>query len=40
MYCKSTGETYHQECFIAELRRKTKDNEAHNIVEQEYKEFY
>ncbi|KAL6194350.1 hypothetical protein ACLB2K_035434 [Fragaria x ananassa] len=40
MYCESTGETYHWECFIAELRRKTKDNEAHILVEEEYNVFH
>ncbi|KAL6130131.1 hypothetical protein ACLB2K_068512 [Fragaria x ananassa] len=39
MYCESTGETYHQECFIAELRRKTKDRDAHTLVEEEYNVF-
>ncbi|KAL6218811.1 hypothetical protein ACLB2K_012020 [Fragaria x ananassa] len=40
MYCEGTGETYHRECFIAELRRKTKDNEAHVLVEEEYNVFH
>ncbi|KAL6189333.1 hypothetical protein ACLB2K_040722 [Fragaria x ananassa] len=40
MYCENTGETYHRECFIAELRRKTKDNEAHILVEEEYNVFH
>ncbi|KAL6218110.1 hypothetical protein ACLB2K_011327 [Fragaria x ananassa] len=40
MYCEGTGKTYHRECFIAELKRKTKDNEAHVLVEEEYSVFH
>nr|XP_011463620.1 PREDICTED: uncharacterized protein LOC105351333 [Fragaria vesca subsp. vesca] len=40
MYCESTGETYHRECFIAELRRKTKAKDAHTLVEEEYNIFH
>ncbi|KAL6138579.1 hypothetical protein ACLB2K_063860 [Fragaria x ananassa] len=40
MYCETTGETYHRECFIAELRRKSKDKDAHILVEEEYNVFH
>ncbi|KAL6130306.1 hypothetical protein ACLB2K_068687 [Fragaria x ananassa] len=40
MYCETTGETYHRECFIAELRRKSKAKDAHILVEEEYNVFH
>ncbi|KAL6206444.1 hypothetical protein ACLB2K_023692 [Fragaria x ananassa] len=40
MYCECTGETYHRECFIAELRRKTKAIDVHTLVEEEYNVFH
>ena len=40
MYCQESGKTYHKECFLAEARRKTKDNSISLLVEQEDEEYF